>query len=1730
MAAFVLFLFGAFLYWLFFLPRPTPLVIASLAYYPAPMPPNAYAQEDIDLLNDWPGHSDFSGPNVHTSGGAVEWKTEDDAKLDLQERLKARIVRPGGPNRDVVLVYLSGHGILDDKGEPCMLLVPQNSGREGWQPDRFDLPCVSVFSLLDTINKTTTERFGAGVKKIVFLDCNRIDTDWKLGVMYNGFVDRLDEVVTKADGGRKNLVVINSAGSTQVGWTSPEKLGASVFAHFIRRGLAGDASKGSSRVTLVNLFDYLDDKVSGWVNQRYQDVQKPQMFPKDARDWGKDFVLTWSESKPAVDPGPPAADDAKWDKVGKLWKTHDELRPWGSRAGLTGRQRLNALSWEAFEQQLMRLERLAQSGKAYAADAHQLGETLDVFAHRLDESRSAEVSEVYSFPLIDQWRTGPENSPDIRKRVDKWLSTPDKEKESLEPVADLAYLPRAQAGWEWLLGRGASLRIPVDITKMLDVVKQPEDKLGPEPVELHFLRLLTDPRSRAPFPQDASGSQLVLGALKARQRAEQVASSGADERVQYFTRTLIDDADAKRREAEDLLFVGGPNELTDAKRLWADSDKQYQDAETLAAELAHAFDVRDRAFAELPYYAEWLERRRDLPEEKLPPLMKLCVATIDLNHRLANELENALEGVRQPSTAPGAVGPEARLANLRKTLKTVEENLNQLSDSLDIAITINFNKPNDAKSLRDIADLLSVPLLSGERRNSLRDAYLKIPGQQQANPSLTAPATDDQATQHRLMRLGPWRERHPVQAMLDRRYLGASTATGGSNSGAKGDGKSFDESALAAGAASSKGMSSNDVMDAVKQLAADGATLRKTIRDIRKKLEGEATLGVDPAAVVAARSERSKTDCLGRGCAALLTLPSKHRETEDRLHDPVGSLLRFDLHELLAWHGRRAADDFWGDPTFTDADYYDRLASGYLTSARTQETLANESEQALATTLDRRRKAAGAVVAGKIGVAALTEGATEVSTRVDTTPAEGLPQGVLDLFPLDGAEHPILWNVGVNGQFTTRLALATKTSGSTNDANQQRTFKLPGKAVALTDSQWRLRCWYRGHVLDRDFRVSLTGPGREIVTLKPATRYPPTIQVVGDTGKPGAIAFVLDCSGSMNEEVASAAGTAKTTRMERANKALKAVLADLAGVGRYNVSLWLYGHRRGFNTKIPGRDYPLLPVWNTSWGPADPAVSYREDVERVWPHEITKRFDLAGYKDLTSTILDTRKVQPLGFTPLYLSMKRAATEDLAQQDKESPRRLIVITDGADEVWEVSNDPPKAEFGAGDFHGPMYSANVSDLIALFAQDHDHPIQLSTLLLDVEGGKAADIQEQKKFKDFIAKVDKAKAFDVRTARANGESELIDDLRSIVGPTRYGVQLMGDERSEIATPLTQVLTLKEHPNGLRRKYLIKVPPTETEGKVALQGESSGNLAAQAKVAIESDEAEYLTFDSTNYTLSHQRYDPDPDENAAYKLDDVLNPLGDSKDADFNPERFFVAAHLPKLSENQLAGDAVEFPISIQNGNPRRFSPRPAEFWVQIVPVSQRGRESKEKLLPYVYYDLDYRPRMPAPVLNCQARNWPAGADRADITVWFKLQKTEPRISQRIDDIARSDDQPISQLDIPTSPGHKARFGVRIVHLENPSRSQIIVTETHDADDPDLAPVKVQLARRTDEAQEPDEIRRQYLPTGQQIRHIFTYKELGDADLRTQVLQLTPRADLEKDAVRVQKPLRVNILRRQQ
>lgn len=1670
--ALAILLIVAFIKILFWMPVKTPLITVAVTDYSAPFPPNAWAREDVKRFGKvWESRSTswwrglFFGQrenNIAVTPVTANWQSPEHAITSLGEVLRSRQAQPAGPGKTgVVLIYLSAHGMLDSEGKPCLLL--------GGAPaeEVINAPFKDRVLKLSDVFAEIKKCFPPEANKVLFLDANRIDSCWPLGILYNGFAESLDQAVRGSQ--INNLYVLNSTSTGTVGRASP-KLQASLFAHYLAEGLQrGSDQDGDGKISLHELWKYVEAKVSEQTLDDSPDRQLPTLLPTTLREQANNVLIAWHRKTPLETKTPPPAWDTaiNRDALGELWKKHAQLRPWSTpSADATEaptpvfRQPVSRrwlASWEAFQQGLIRYEQLLCAGEDYLKPAEDLKSQLDAMVDALETATPAEHCVAHSLPLAEMYC--PPADPKGVAEAQAWLDNTPK------PGADKSDSPqlatenaeRAIAAWKWVLAEAKPKRIERAI-ELLDDGKDLEPRTY---IETHFLRLL-GPNLKLLPDTVARDTELLQHAFECRQAAEIAAVAAGDERIHYFVRNAVQAADAMRRQAEDKMFVGNPSDREKTLREFREAQRQFADASQRANALAKVFNTRDRGSAELPYLAAWLSRRpaAAVDETRKDRLQQLDDALA--RHRsLVDQLDTL---ARSNKGAEGESAPDPRLSKLADDC---DADLKNLEGFYSDAVSEVIKNPGDRRNLRRIEELLRVPLVTGDLsagadRGGLFNIMLELLNEEKPiAPGGVVKTTPAPAALERPLYLrwaGSEKQPHPTLQLLE---LSPKKEV------------SDDVPAEAAAPAAENSVVTPEVLiEAMGSLAKEGNAVQNELALASGKIAevlqriSEAT-APQPQAI---RNARATGVRIARRVMPFLALPCRFENPEKEVfHETQKLLQQFDQQQLMAWHAERTLDDFWGPKESSpESEFFATISRAYLDAAAEPESESVADLAGLRKRLSDQIAAANEPLKLTVTSQSVDESNLfQTQFVVASSPAE--PSGIAAVYVSSGDTRKATEvQVGSLDEQVERFAFKVTGRGELSAEKSESiedSIQLPLDMTAET-KLW-LTGLYRAHKVEQELHPLKSKASREIVWT-PAPPGKPSLTVNGEFADPGTIAFILDCSGSMKIEELNADARPQK-RIEIAVNALTQILNRLKSSGKYKVSLWLYGHRCGDDQKGG------LP-WHGAFGKNPGNVLPSDDVDVVIPRRV---LDDNSYLEFRSLLRN--KVIAHGLTPLYLAMCRVLEEDLANAPANAPRRMIVITDGNDKVSPNANATwrPNKE---------LMRSTVDVTEELRKANGGSPI-----LLDIVGcgiDDSSDLQEIVKYSKEKFGSDTAEYHDVN----NGIARLSGTLEKALGLYAITITPEDERQSRLVDRTMVVGETRQLPSG-RAKYSAKV-----------DGQSDADAA---RFSVEADESIAVSLQkqpNDRFPLVFRRNDFN---NQADPFPPV-HGIPDRPDADFDPKSYYLSALRAEIDKGN-----VPFKIAVQNGKPERFSPRPAEYWVKITPLIRRPALNDQPLEPYIFYDRDFEPKQSVPVISCLARNWPDGANAAEISVFFKMHATQNLDPLTISDIALGE-KPFEKLTLRTKSGSEVvRFAV--VVKQDSDFSYVIVKELHEQGSPNLELARVSIS------QSPHSTVRRYYSDENRIEHKFIYKNVDREQINKFQILITPYEDLIKNAVRVTEPLRV-------
>lgn len=1631
--------------------RTVPLLMFVVTEYDAPLPPNAWAREDAARFAAVWQRSKDRDVEVGTQSQEGSWKEPADFLRELGERLKS--ARPGGPNKDMVLVYLSAHGLLDDDGRPCLALATPAERTSGTPPVAAPLPAlVPIQDVLETIRDSRPRKSHV----VVFLDAGRIATNWQLGILYNGFADELPGVLRTVND--PALALINSAGPGQVAWTLPE-LKCSAFGLAVCQGLQGQAAEGKrGQVSLQQLRTYLETTLERLVRDAYSTTQVPQYL-------GPESDLPLAFAAPAIAPLP-TADKSELGhgqaELQALWQKHETLAPQADAGVALNRRQV--LSLEALQQGLLRLEQLREAGSAYAVTAEELQTDLKNLAAKLEAHEATAEPAAPSLALAVHPSTSQQAV--LSKRIREHLPSAEKD---AQPLTDLTPDERAWAVWDWGSREATEVR-PALADRMLALAGTRQPKGERQPVELpEFveLRTLRQFRANGCLPEAVrDNGRLLKLALTCRQQAETAAAASKELLAWDSLHEPTAQGDEARRQGEDRLFTG---QVKEAQASFEAAGQAYRLAQQLELQLAQALATRDRVWLEAPGYLQWALARRSKDN------VQACLDLLRGTDQLASRLRDcAAQGRTAETPRESGGGPDAQqvVAELAQEAQRLTGILQTLHKGFARDIENVIQRPEDRATLLLTRQLLATPLVTGKQRERLWSTVSKaLRGGQaaeavgsRARPAAAAePTAETQPTAFWLELPAAWP--HPASFLVGRRE---PPPAGGDASGTR------DE---------------NNREARLRLLSLRTSEVRQTLRNL---LAATGPLGgpevpADTKPAWAAREQAARAAQAAASLLCLSRLTARGGQPEQHLRDPVGALWRFYRAEFWNWQAQRLLDDFQGN--FGE----DGIAAGappYF--ARVAEPCLERSEKLCRPPLTGKTR--GLL---QTRVAAAQAWVTATADKVVLRPqdrafpltakvqlAEDLPRGEVAMFVEDATPQRAGFQCPPgtsDAAFGEVHALPTATA--LQDLALRCRLGSPDRAPDGSD--WAFRFFYRGHYSSRKvFSVELLERGQLAFWNRP--QYPaPKLEVQGTT-QPGTVAIVLDCSQSMGDN----------DRLPNALAALRTMLDELKDQGGFSVSLWLFGHRRGLRLKANTPDTVQL-FWNPKWPTPDAAdIRLENDVERIWQSDDFSVQTVGDKKELRTEDkrvleywLNTERtpIVACGRTPLHWAMIRAIKDHLRDAKKPGPRRLIILSDGGNLVRDPVD--AKVKWEPEWKYVPSFDKSVQEVADALQEANRQPGErVGVVLISDEHSDYEDMLRALR-EQLIRDPEGSRSSQFASADFKKDPDkLRRELRRSLGLYRYSVLAQPDTGGGAERPEQPLNTRWELPavqDGLK-KYAVHLHFGAGEPLATANLAASGGEAFVLKVLEE----------AKGPRLVHERYTRAGDTDVERYTQQFANPAPAARDADYNPAEFFVAAH---PATPAAGGGGVLFPVSVQNGDPRRFSPRPAEVWAEILPQPEGA--------PFVFYDVDFEAGQPVPVLKFMAHGWPATAPRARLQMWFKLEPTPATESRQIFNVRRErEDDFAVQVGQPP-----LRFAVQVRRIpEGTGRGyEVAVLEAHDPAGPPAA-AKVELTPP------PSSLARQYYPKLGRVEHVFRYPDKSEDEVNKAWLRITPVAELKKDAAK--------------
>jgi hypothetical protein len=1636
--AVLLALFGFWLYSLLFRAVQTPFVAITATDYTWPLPPNAWAQEDLEGLRD------LDGKSLAVIELSPNWSRGGAGERDFRRRLEGLAQQAGRASR--ILFYVSMHGAVDEDDTPC--LVPPGASAvdsSTWIP---------VSRLLEAIK---AQDIPEDVDKLLILDCARVPVNWRLGQLYNDFAAHLEAAVEEA--GVPRLSLLNAAGPGQVSWTSQEMRG-SVFGHYLRKGLAGDAdTDGNRQISLDELYRFVRQHVQAWVRANRSAEQEPLLIA-DAGTRQHDLVWVTSDRLPARDP---VAAEITLDELRTLWRQHDELAVWKPWS-------VDPVGYHDLQNRLLWLEQMATAGSAYGLKVNELKEALngrfDGIRQRADAVQNQDLSLLRREVLTE-----------TRDPLGDGI-----EPRSLPLATFFSTIDRAQA--EELTSQWQRFRAAPNQAVLKEVLGS-SDAAGQRVsglLESTFLRQLQR-QSVVPEGAATSDEAQALAAAFAALLAGEQAAVPADVRTVPWLRDPVAGGDLQRRAAEDAL-IGGDLQTSLASAALA--DEGYRLATQRADALAAAFDLRDRGWAEVTYLAEWTLQQPlagtttattdpDAAGARSEQREARLLALIENLHTLGEQLD------QQPAQGAFASLKETPLGS---TIDAVSEDLQWLRDDLNRQVEgLAKASRNTAEAWQGIRAALATPLIKAEDRFALAERLSTIDtrlqrefAQTQTENDFAADADEagdtdaaeestEAAPNATLAMLEAAWEQHPAVRILTPpgpllSDVSSETAAAGNATPAANAAPSASETAPAE---LNTTASNATELSAAERYARQGAAVRRRLRTLDDRLRdadlisGAAAKGsgtVAEAVLMLSRRERSV-----RAAAALGRLQLDE--------DPIAERFHFDLQGLVLWHAARALQDFRGPAMLGQPPFFLTAARDYLAAVAVDgnpsPTIVREQRK-LYDQLDTLHADLASYLTLRAENVLVVRPTDPVTTEVQVTQVAGGSASVISggslavfvradeqrfrdvqLSPMqDGGDAKLRFPLGGDVQ----LALA-------------------GDRLAEYGPRLDVVAAFRGHEIAAPFLVQAVDG--VTVDIQPSTDRTTTVALKGTRRQRKSIMFVLDCSGSMDAQTGVEATDGQLTRrLLVAKNALQGMLEQLSLERDARVGVRLFGHRVGWSTSEPVR----VLRQTTYARPIPLDLDPSEDVELILP---LGRFDsvTAGQVD---ELLKT--VKPWGQTPFYQALV-SAMGDFDRDDPGTEKHIVVITDAVNYQFSPS--------ASGRF-APPRPVRIEDVVTAWSK---HQPYLHIVGFGIPEDQAA--MAEAAYREIVQRTRGT----TETTAAEAQV-LLQKLDQLLARATYDLEDASGNPAGVPRLRDGLPNDSPGPAGLGETMEV-VPEIAEPRQLRVTCQDAGaDLLLRGGESVElllSDDGRRI--ESSAYLAGSPRF-------------------GKLIDSRLGSETGYQAGVHRPIQESE----GVVFSVSIQRDD-RRFAERPAEVWIEIAPVSQPGA-SADSRRSYVFYDTEFQPQVPVPVVRWLAKRWPEDAPAAQVRCWCKRTVTPPDLTVPLEDIAEA---PAARQAFDAFP----EIQFQLETSNRPSEVGLRVVEWHDEQSAGIGSVKVMLASPPGSDLGPERIVRTFDPQHGVVIHWFALPREVLRNPKGWNVQLTRAAAVKADALELEQPIEVSIAQQQ-
>ena len=1494
------------------------------------------------------------------------------------------------------------------------------------------LPVSEIVGLINRKLPPTTH-------KLVLLDSNRSAANWRIGMLHNTFADRLTSVIDPQT--HPNTVIVNSTSPDQVGWSSPA-LAGSLFGYLVGRGLGGEGRGPSGQVTLAGLVEFVNREMSRWCTNYRLPPQRVSQIPATAED----FAITWplaastlgrlfDQDKP---PEPPATTPIERDA---LWR----------QAGELPRRSLLSVAPETLndiEHQLLWLERLSIAGAAYdrraelqsASIRRRLATVTDVMT--ADESRASPLA-IHSVLAKSGGSSG--NGSQFQGAVIP----------SLRLATTLGGVPAdaaesAARKWAELVAGVAPEQLEQTI-RLFDTISRPGEaelrgtmKNGPSDSrfdDAQLLRLLNRYRVVSRWPNRDPISRTLALRADADRFSVMLSADGTQElRSLAWVGPVLKQADQARMQLEDRLLAG-PDAAADFDTRLDETRSAYDRVAQQLGDVSQAIATADDATHRLPYLAG-----------ALAVLMPSADASPDPGNpadsvvtRVLPAMRDAGSLARQLDRPPTSATDSASVLPFLATSTRLREAMSQLDEELDAWIKTKLAEAdNSGSTLIELRAVLDLPWLPWQQRRDLRQLHDRI-SQSLAAPARAMAADSPDQPRSGLARRGRAETGNRTRALttLDRILTwSVHPAVLASSGEPRGDGDGDADPLPTSTVAAESGIERVEQMGyRVRQMLANWTGDAKATPWDDPTLTSSGWLSV-------ARWQRRSLPLVG-------SVPTD---------SPLEQVWRYRVQQTLLWHADRHLNAFLGpDRTAIDVNgvkpFFDSACDNCLELIDVVGPASEEIQarrDAVRSRQITRRLAARSGIVTSVANSPLPPAVDNPRIDVTVSPSDGATDGDQP-FPVGS---PSVWLRTDGGDLASDVALLALPL-----AEPQQVGLAPAAIATATDS---------ANATDLPNQPS---PPPAAETL-PTDTPPPPPPTVKPSGTPPSVSprlnaltvfrgnefsqpFVINRLGGTlvdyrPHEYGASTITLLGERRKRASivfvldcsrsmeDPLAGESASLVGPSRLELAKSALVEMLDQLSRQDGtRIGVILFGHRIAWTRSDPPRLSQSpgagvDIpDGLMPSQDVETVLPLGRFDSGRVLQRLDSVLPWGQTPLNLALIEAMRA-FENDDADTEKSIIVITDGRDYQFTPNRS---------DIRQPT-RVTQSDVLAA-AENSGVPIYLLGFGVPADERSAAESEYQ-----TIATATGGEAIPVDVA-----GDLLRQMKAKLAPGSFTVGGESPQLNQAADPRSVTATLNA---------TVKVDPQRIDGSPFRLSFESLSLP----IPLAGGEALQI------------RLSPDGREFLPIPFDWQFPSVTPLVDGNGRPTPYQFRAHRP-----QRQGPDVRFPVSVQSTRDA-VTPRPTESWLTVTPIVDGSELTAHQ---YHFFDTNYEPQQPVPLLEWDARQWPAESQSARLDFWCKFEPTSPIAEFPIGAVIdRSDD--FSDLALADFPSIRLQISVSD-RSAGDERYVVNVIQRHTSPNADLGQVKLDF--QTAKAFRPLRVTHRFDPEHGVASHTFTFRAADAAGI---------------------------------